>query len=215
MNCAICGIRKPRRYCPGVHGDICTICCATEREHTVDCPLDCVYLRDAHDHEKKAEIPDSAIPNTDIQVTESFLRRNEPLFIVLGAAIDRAASKSPSITDNDAREALDGLVRTWRTLESGLYYESRSTNPYAASIFDAVKQSVDDLRERVQQETGMAGIRDADVLGVLAFLERLEYRGNNGRTKSKAFLEFLHRSFHAAAEQESEVAAPDEPRIIL
>ncbi len=198
-----------------MRGDICTICCATEREHTVDCTLDCVYLRDAHDHEKRPDIPDSEIPNTDIRVTEAFLRRNEPLFVFLGAAIDGAASKSTSITDHDAREALDGLVRTWRTLETGLYYESRSTNPYATAIFEAVKQAVEDVRRRVQEETGMAGIRDADVLGVLAFLQRLEYRNNNGRAKSKSFLEFLHRSFHAAVAQAAEKPQPEEPRIIL
>ena len=43
-------MRRPKRFCPGVRGDICTICCGTEREITVDCPLDCVYLREAHQH---------------------------------------------------------------------------------------------------------------------------------------------------------------------
>ena len=45
MNCAICETRRPRRYCPGVRGEICAICCGTAREVTVDCPLDCPYLR--------------------------------------------------------------------------------------------------------------------------------------------------------------------------
>ena len=48
MLCAICGVRKARRFCPGVRGNICTLCCGTEREVTVDCPLDCEYLQEAH-----------------------------------------------------------------------------------------------------------------------------------------------------------------------
>ena len=47
MKCRICDTRKPRRYCPGVTGDICSICCGNEREVTVDCPLDCPFLVEA------------------------------------------------------------------------------------------------------------------------------------------------------------------------
>ena len=52
MACAICETRRPRRFCPGVRGDICSICCGTEREVTVDCPLDCEYLQEARRHDK-------------------------------------------------------------------------------------------------------------------------------------------------------------------
>ena len=52
MACALCETRRPRRFCPGVRGDICTLCCGSEREVSVACPLDCEYLREAHKHEK-------------------------------------------------------------------------------------------------------------------------------------------------------------------
>ena len=55
MPCAICQIRRPRRFCPGVRGDICSLCCGTEREVTVNCPLDCEYLQEARKHEKLSE----------------------------------------------------------------------------------------------------------------------------------------------------------------
>ena len=37
----------------------------------------------------------------------------------------------------------------------------------------------------------MHTVRDADVLGVLVFLQRLEMRYNNGRRRGRAFRDFL------------------------
>ncbi len=38
MKCPICDTRKPRRHCPGVHGEICSICCGNEREVSISLP---------------------------------------------------------------------------------------------------------------------------------------------------------------------------------
>ena len=47
-----------------------------------------------------------------------------------GAALD-----TPGAVDYDVREALEALIRTYRTLESGVYYESVPANPLAANIY--------------------------------------------------------------------------------
>src|ERR1035441_6424798 len=52
MQCSICQTRRSRRFCPGVRGEICSLCCGEEREVTVDCPLDCEFLREGRRHEK-------------------------------------------------------------------------------------------------------------------------------------------------------------------
>ena len=65
MKCVICEERKPRRHCPGVRGEICHTCCGQERENTVDCPLDCAYLREARVREKAAEVNPAGIPFSD------------------------------------------------------------------------------------------------------------------------------------------------------
>src|SRR3954447_6663195 len=83
--CAICRKRRPRRFCPGVNGDICPICCGTEREVTVNCPLDCIYLQEARHHEQLVDVV--SIPNADIKVDESFLRRNQGLLSFVGASL--------------------------------------------------------------------------------------------------------------------------------
>lgn len=215
MNCVICETRKPRRYCPGVSGEICSICCGTEREETVDCPLDCEYLRAAHLHADGPPIDTSAIPDRDIEVTEEFLEQREWLLVLLGSALLEKAPVPPC-TDFDVREALASLIKTYRTLQSGLVYESLPTNPYAAAMHEAIQNRVAELKDRIAESGGTETLRDAEILGILVFLQRLEYMHNDGRTRSRAFLDFLSR-FYARpeiADAESELE-PDEPRIIL
>ncbi len=209
MACAICEVRRPRRACPGVRGEICTICCGTEREVTVDCPFDCIYLQEARAHEKPAEIADQELPNRDIKVTETFLRDNEALMVALSQGVVRALAEAPGIVDFDVREALEALIRTYRTLESGVYYETRPANPLANHVCNEAQRAVTDLRTREREQLGMTRTRDMDVLGMLAFMQRLELDRNNGRRRGRAFLDLLRTEFGAAA------AAGGSPSIIV
>lgn len=192
MPCKICATRRPRRFCPGVNGEICTVCCGTGREETVSCPLDCPYLREARTHEKPRDVDPKQIPNVDIEVTDSFLHRNEPLLVVLMHTLAHAMEETPGAVDYDAREALDALARTYRTRESGLYYETKPSNLLAAGIQERIQQAADEFRKNAAERYGLTTLRDADVLGALAFLQRVEYQVNNGRKRGRAFLDFLH-----------------------
>jgi hypothetical protein len=194
MACAICETRRPRRYCPAVRGDICAPCCGTEREVTVDCPFDCEYLQQSR---KLGRQPLDSPPeaHSDIEITEEFLARNEDLMIFLGQTIFSAAIEMPGTVDFDVREALEGLTRTYRTMASGIYYESIPSNPLAANLFRAVQQALPGFREQQHQRSGVTRTRDADVLGVLIFLERIEKDQNNGRRRGRAFLDGLRGFF--------------------
>src|SRR5436189_2799880 len=108
MVCKICQTRRAKRYCPGVHGDICSICCGTEREMTVDCPLDCVYLQDAHRHEKTPPLDPAQFPNQDIRVTDDFLRKSEMLLLFAARTLLESALDTPGAIDYDVRDAVDG-----------------------------------------------------------------------------------------------------------
>jgi hypothetical protein len=199
MTCKLCAIRRPRRFCPGVGGEICSVCCGTGREETVSCPLDCVYLREARAHEKPAIADPKQIPNLDIEVNDSFLRQNEALLAFLVGAVAEAGLGAAGAADYDVREALGALVRTYRTRQSGLYYETKPSNLIAAGIQGRMQKSIDDFRDAVSKRSGMTTLRDADVLGVLAFLERVEYQTNNGRRRGRAFLDFLRAQSTAMA----------------
>jgi hypothetical protein len=140
-------------------------------------------------------VDEATFPNRDIRVTEQFLRDHEPVLLFMSVTLLKAAFATPGAVDNDVRDALDSLVRTYRTLESGLYYESRPTNPIAASIQVRVQDEVEKFRKEMAEQTGMNRLRDADFLGVLAFLQRMEIQQNNGRRLGRAFLDFLRSNF--------------------
>ena len=195
MACAICEARKPKRYCPGVRGEICTICCGTEREVTVHCPLDCVFLQDARKHDKVPPVDPDKFPNQDIRVTDEFLHENEELLVYFGRALMSAALETPDAVDNDLREALEALIRTYRTLESGVYYETRPQNPIAGAVYAHLQNAVAELRRIETERRGVAQTRDKQVLGLLVFLQRLELDRNNGRRLGRAFIDFLGTFF--------------------
>jgi hypothetical protein len=211
MACKICEVRRPRRACPGVGGEICAPCCGTQREETVSCPLDCAYLREARSHEKPAPADPEQIPNRDIQIDDSFLQRNEVLLAVMIQAVARATLATAGAVDYDVREALAALVRTYRTRESGLYYETRPSNLLAAAIQEGVQKGLEEFERALQKDPGMVTLRDADVLGVLAFLGHVEYQLNNRRRRGRAFLDFLLSQSAAIA---PEAAAPGSSLIL-
>jgi hypothetical protein len=191
-----------------------------EREQSVDCPLDCAWLHEAHEHERAPDADPALMPNQDIPVTEDFLRENEVLLAFLAVSVFEGALESPGVTDWDVREALDALIATWRTLQSGIYCETRPANTYAAGIAMHVRATIDGVREKEEQERGVSTIRDSAILGALAFLQRIEYTNNNGRKRSRAFLDFLRGFYVPSTEANAENAAEgdaegDQPLIIL
>lgn len=191
MACAICQTRRPRRHCPGVPGDICTICCGTCREVTVSCPLDCEYLREARTHEKAPHVDVEQLPDRDIRVSEELLESNRELLELLSRTLVAVALETPGAVDGDVRDALAALVRTYRTLQTGIYYQTLPENAVAAKIFRGVEEAVGAFRQQETSRLGMSRTRDADVLGLLVFLERLEVDRSNGRPRGRAFLDLL------------------------
>ncbi len=196
MDCAICGTRRPRRFCPGINGNICTVCCGEEREVTVDCPLDCEFLLAARKHEKFNEIVADAIPNSDIKPTQKDLEANEKLLLFLVHTLVAAALSTRGVVDFDVRDALDGLIRTYRTLESGMYYESVPANAVAANLFRQLQQAIQQFRTDEHQALGLSKTRDVHVLVILVYLQRIELDQNNGRRRGRAFLQVLKEYYN-------------------
>jgi hypothetical protein len=208
MKCKICDTRKPRRYCPGVNAEICSICCGNEREVTISCPLDCPYLVEARLHEKPRVLNPDEVPNQDVPVTEQFLREHETLLVFLGSRLVEVSLTAAGAVDSDVREALQSLIRTYRTLQSGLYYETLPANLIAAGIHRRMQEAVEGLRKELAEKNATP-IRDAEILGTLVFLERVELHQNNGRPRSRAFLDYLRAYFP----QNQETLAPASPLI--
>jgi hypothetical protein len=191
-----------------LRADICAQCCGTEREVAYDCPFDCEHLLAAREHDKLPPIDPEQVPNREIRVSDEFLMEQEALVVSAGRILFIAAAETPGVIDNDVREAIAALIKTFKTLQSGLVYETRPPNPLAAAIQVRFQAEMQQLREDVARQTGVHSIRDNDVLGVLAFWQRVEYERNNGRRRGRAFLHSLMGLLPPAP-------APEEPRLEL
>jgi hypothetical protein len=191
--CKICGKRRARRACPAVHGDICTICCGTEREVSLSCPLDCVYLQEAHRREKPIPVSDKQLANPDVQVSEEFLQTHEELMLFCIYSLVQAAIRTEGAIDDDILAALEALIQTHKTLESGLVYQTRPENAVAAGVQRLFAASLADYQKLRAEREALSPVRNSEVLKVLVFLYRLGQQNRNGRPRGRMYLDLLRQ----------------------
>ena len=123
---------RARRYCPGVQRrDLPRRAAARSAKTPSIARRTASICRPPACHEEPAPITAEDLPNKDIRLTEDFVREHEYLVMWLALALTRVMEQERAV-DSDAREAMDALIRTYRTRESGLIYETRPQNPYAA-----------------------------------------------------------------------------------
>ena len=168
---------------------------------SVDCPFECTYLQESRERDRPPVLNPDDFPNQDIRITDNYLAEREHLLLLLTVTLTRTARAVPGLIDFDIREALESLIKTYRTLQSGLYYESMPGNPAAAAVHEGFQRGVAEFRERIAQAQGSHTIRDADILGILVFLQRLEFQHNNGRRRGRAFLHWLVTQFPQDSQQ--------------
>ena len=215
MSCAICEKRKQKRFCPAVHGRICPQCCGEQREVTLDCPSDCVYLQQAREHEKPRPLQDldQSVLLPQVEIGDQFLYEHEHLIVGLTFALAKSARADHSINDTDFIAALTSLAKSHETLvNSGLHYETRTTSISQQTISAEVQKMLKEYREAEQKHLSYSRLRDSDVLKALVFLVRMGHARTSGRPKSRAFLDFVLSQF-----PEKTIAAPEEvgSRIIV
>jgi len=190
-----------------VNGDICAQCCGTEREVTVSCPLDCEYLIEARRHEKFGDADPKLLPNMDIRVTEKFLEDHDRLLMVVAQFV-LGASIEANAVDNDIREALDAMVRTYRTKQSGLVYETRPANLVAGAVQQRVSEAIQKLDQALTEQRGVSTLRDVDVLGVLVYLQRVAFHWDNKRPRGRALLSYLLAQYGQVPQPQQQEPAP-------
>ena len=217
MACAICEIRKEKRFCPAVHGRICPQCCGEQREVTLDCPSDCVYLQQARAHEKPRGLGDldPAVLFLKVEIGENFIYEHEHLILGLSFALAKSVRSDRTLRDSDLLAALGVLAKSYETLvNSGLHYEAPISNPGQQAIVAELQTMVKEFREAENKHLGYSRLRDSDVLQALVFLLRMGYARTSGRPRTRAFADFVVAQF---PEDKSSIAAPGETtsRIIV
>jgi len=210
LSCSICEIRKEKRFCPAVHGRICPQCCGEQREVTLDCPSECVYLQQAREHEKPrpASELDATAMFAEVEIGEPFIYEREHLLLGLSYALAKRARADRALTDRDLIAALTAMCRTYETLvKSGLLYESPITSGAQTAVAAELQEMLKQYREAEQKQMGHVRLRDADVLKALVFLVRMAIGRTSGRPKSRAFIDFLYGQF---PEKQSVIASADD-----
>jgi hypothetical protein len=210
VSCAICEKRKEKRFCPAIHGRICPQCCGEQREVTLDCPSDCVYLQQAREYEKPRNMRDLNPADLFVQVDveDQFLYQHEHLLMGLTFALSKTVRADRSLNDTDLIAALTALTKTWETLvNSGLVYENPIASPAQQVVVAELQNMVKEYREAEQKHLGYAQLRDSEVLRALVFLVRMANGRTSGRPKSRAFIDFLLAQF---PEKASGITAPEE-----
>jgi hypothetical protein len=215
LSCAICEIRKEKRFCPAVHGRICPQCCGEQREITLDCPSDCPYLLQAREHEKPRPA-DQFDPSTlflQVEISEQFTYEHEHLLMGLSYSLATAAHADRTLNDRDLISALSALsTRYERLISSGLHYDQPLPSAAQHAVAVQVEEMVKQYREAEQKQRGYSGLKDSDVLKALVFLVRLSHGRTSGRPKSRAFIDFLFAQF---PEKEPDILAPQQASRII
>jgi hypothetical protein len=217
LSCAICEVRKEKRFCPAVHGRICPQCCGEQREVTLDCPSDCPYLQQAREHEKprSGDQFDRASLFLQVEISEQFTYEREHLLMGLSYALAQAAQADRRLNDRDLIAALSAMsTRYERLVNSGLHYDQPLASAAQHAVGAQVEEMLKQYRETEQRQLGYSSLRDSDVLKSLVFLVRLGHGRTSGRPKSRAFIDFLFAQF---PQKHSAVVTPQEAgsRIIV
>ena len=207
MSCSLCATRKEKRFCPALHGRICPQCCGEQREVNLDCPSDCVYLRQAREHEKPRSMSEldreALFPSVNIE--ESFLYQQENLLLGLSFALAKSARADRGLMDPDLIAALAAMGETYQTLvQSGLHYEASAPNLIQQAVMAEIRKTLEEFLQVEQQHRGQSSLRDSDVLKGIVFLVRMALGRTSGRPKSRAFVDFLFQQFpekNAAADE--------------
>ncbi len=210
MTCPICGKRKAKRFCPARGENICSVCCGTEREVSIDCPSDCPYLVASREYDgERRQFDWEKIPFPDAKIPLEFVQSRSMLVMALLSSIWKYARAHRQVVDTDVIAALQTLAETYRTLSSGLYYEKPPDYLYRRELYNALKTALEEFKEAETQRLGLATTRDSEIRDVLTYLTQLAALRENGRPKGRAFLDLIRTQLVP------EVAAKPASNIVL
>src|SRR3954464_8835654 len=160
--CPICKKRRPERFCPALGEKICAICCGTERERTLDCPFDCVYLIKAHRYEQEHRQPLSAddMPFPDTDVSRGVIYEHQPFISGLAQAILKFADEQRFLNDPAVLTAVTSLAETYRTLVSGIYYQKLPDAALPAALYSALSNFIGEYKKHALS-VGFGSLKDS------------------------------------------------------
>src|SRR5438270_7852436 len=171
MPCPICEKRKAVRFCPAKGESICAVCCGTERELGIDCPVDCPHLLAAHRYEDEhpRQLP-ADTPLLDEKVPQDILHTHQQLMAALAFTVAKFCAAQPAATDPDVLSALQAVAETYRTLRSGIYYEKPPDLPLSRELYAALTSFLSEVKQKQAERSSGPALKDSDIFYFLIFL---------------------------------------------
>jgi hypothetical protein len=210
MKCSLCNQRKGRRSCPAKQATICAQCCGEKRVLEIACPESCEYLKIGRSHEaNQMGARHYRVDNPVEQAKRSrILADFEPVIADLQTLIAIERKSSRDLADADVAEALNCLLKTLRTEDRGVIYETTATNLRA----DALRRQLGDLIEsyRYPEESDRQRIHLKDAIECLEVLQAVVASHMEAGSASLSFVDFLVRHLPQRAD-----AGPSQPSIIV
>jgi hypothetical protein len=203
LTCPICQKRKAKRFCPAKAETICTVCCGTEREVSIDCPSECPHLMASREHDyERHDVDRNELPFPDAKITASFLAAHEDLLLDLSYAICLFARDNSALVDSDVIGTLKSLAEAYRTLTSGIVYENPPAYRIQRELYQAVKIGIEEYKRGERGKMVVASVRNIhneEIRDTLVFLTQLGALRSNDRPKGRAYLDFLRTHFSPEA----------------
>jgi len=178
---------------------------------SIECPPDCSYLIAAHRYEDQHEraLPEDT-PLLEVKVSQDVIYGHQDVLSGIAFAVAKFSASHGSLTDPDILAALQTLAETYKTLNSGIYYEKPPDAPLPRELYSALAQFLDEAKQESagsQASSPLADaapIKESEVFALLVFLYRMGLLRTNGRPRARRYLEFLRNQFPEAPELKRE-----------
>ncbi|MBM3802198.1 MAG: hypothetical protein FJW26_07780 [Acidimicrobiia bacterium] len=210
MKCPLCESRKGKRLCPAKTAQICPVCCGAKREVEIECPSECAYLHAGREYESGRLARTVPPPRrTDRLWEPSFLSSHFQLIAGASQVIAVTRRSFPELADSDVQATFESLLRTFNTLDKGIYYDSAPERLIQRELYVALKQFFDGPAEaRLVSESRPT---THQILDTLQFMKELSAQITLPRPKSRAYLDHLDgvaRSLEKEQHSESKLIVP-------
>ncbi len=178
---------------------------------SIDCPRDCSYLLGARRYEAEHQHPidPREVPFPEVHLPSASLNAILPLLSAAAGAVLQFSSAHGDLLDADVIAAVHAQAEAFRTLDSGLYYENPPPGALAGALYRELSKALEAFQQADRPGSAPGRVLPYGIFTMLVFLLRIGKVQGSPRPRSRAFLDFLRKSFPSAAR------IPEEsPRII-
>ena len=133
------------------------------------------------------------------------------LLTALWATIHVSRSQFSELVDGDVREVLERLLRTYRTLEGGIYYDHVPDTLTQKALYGSLKSLLD--KRRKPEDLSASTPKTGDVLDCLQMTLEMANLSDTSRPRSREFLDRLSTMVSQSAKEQP--PPDDSPKIVL